>query len=132
MINVLTNKKINSISKFGLTFTDNPKVWYNLAKGTNSEILQDLKRDMVIDVQINDDGKITDIFDSSEVAKDPKPSEPSIDSRARDILKGQCLNIAFEFVGRTGNLFSPQSRKEAIDLGVVLFAELQNAGYLRW
>lgn len=113
--------KVDAVSKFGVK-VDNQ--WINWSKYYKP---LECKKGDFLDVSFDSKGYIVQ---AELVSPDSKVLVDEKITKARDILKGQCLNIVFQRL--EGNIKSPEWRKEAYDLAVVLFAELQNAGYLRW
>jgi hypothetical protein len=52
--------------------------------------------------------------------------------RSREILKGQCLNIACSAVFHSGDIGFDSNRARAIKFAHKLFAELEDADYYMW
>jgi hypothetical protein len=116
--------------------------WINFSNAFKQ--LLDIKKERIYpnqsyNITLDSKGKITyiesvveDSVKATESITSPpfKPSQPPLDVRAREILKGQALNLVF--TNLEGNIKSKEWRTEAISLSAVLFAELQNAGYLKW
>jgi len=121
--------RIDRVSKYGVMIDGQ---WINWSK--NFKPL-DVKKGDVLDVTLDSKGHI--IYATIVGGDVPNALVEEIKgivdkdmARSREILKGQCLNLVFSKL--EGNIKSPSWRKEAIELSVTLFAELQHAGYLRW
>ena len=119
--------KIDAVSKFGVKIDGKWVSWDKKFKPL------DVRKGDSLNIEVNGAGFITkaSLIEQESVSKQVV-KEATRDVQ-RDILKGQCLKIASDFaVHNNWNLEMPESRKRMLDLSVVLFAELQNAGYLRW
>ena len=119
--------KVDAVSKFGVKVDGK---WVSFDKKFKPI---ELRKGDVLDVEVNDAGFITkaSLIEKESVSKQVV-REATRDVQ-RDILKGQCLKIATDYCMLKGyNLEMPEGRKKLFDLSVVLFAELQNAGYLKW
>ena len=123
--------KVDAVSQFGVKVDGK---WVNFSKGFKPDVLRDNSYDVTLDSK----GKIKDIVavGGSSLSTD-KPVSNGDSVRQREILKGQCLNLTFENL--SNNPRSPEfdlrdasDRKELLEQTAILFAEIQNAGFLRW
>lgn len=119
------NIKVDAVSKFGMK-VDNKWVGYD-RKFKPIEV----RKGDLLDIELNDEGFIikASLIEKESVSKQVV-REASVDYRQREILKGQCLNIVASKLD--GNIASADYRKDLIAITTVLFAELQDAGYLIW
>lgn len=88
-----------------------------LRKGMDIDVVEKNKQDFVLNFRINSLPCVSD--------------DCKIDSRARDILKGQCLNIAFQNCSMNVLDFEDQ-RQKGIRLAHKLFDELLQSKYAEW
>jgi len=120
----MTEVVVDRVSKFGIMVDGR---WVNWSKGFKPLFVQ--KGDL-FDVSLDSGGHISGATKLSSKVIVPLDA---VSDRSREILKGQCLNYAFAWACALGwDLEKPELRKRIADVAVVLFAELQNAGYLRW
>lgn len=144
----MVKAKIVKLSKFGF-MTNQSKDWVSCDKKfISSSAFKSLKvGDLIDNASFNDAGFLTSI--SVVVSKEspsvmcsvsgdtltPRTTTEASSKVERDILKGQCLNIAFNtFFAQEGGL-NPEfkeSRAKAIILAQKLFNELESANYYGW
>jgi len=147
-------RKIILMSEYGFKLEDNPEKWISCDnKLLSSSMFKSLKvNDFVNEFRFNDKGflisfnKITlaqhsehglegESINSPLLNKDRSKlscDSPSHDIKASDkdrqILKGQCLNIAFKDVDVTDS----NGRSNGIRNAQKLFVELEEANFYRW
>lgn len=110
----------------------NREIFKNLEKGSEIEVVERNKKGFIIDFKLIpiepfDTRKLLDamVNGANEI-------KANIDSRSRDILKGQCLNIACNAVFMNRDIGFDMNRDKAIKLAQKLFIELEQANYYGW
>jgi hypothetical protein len=134
---------INALSKFGFLFLDS-KEWVKCDKLLiNSLAFKSLKKgDNLINLKFNDKGFCTGFLNSpllktemgrsiSDRQNNHSNTPAHFDNRRREILKGQCLNIAFNNV-QSWSLGFDDETDARIRKAQDLFRKLEDANYYEW
>lgn len=121
--------RIVKLSKYGFVLDSLKNDWENVDKSfLSSETFSALRKGMDISVtERNKSGFITNVSIVSPV------KDCDVDVRQRDILKGQCLNIAFNSLRSDGyNLDTSQIIDKGVRLAHQLLVALEDADYYKW
>ena len=104
----------------------NRAIFQNLEKGSEIEVVERNKKGFIIDFKVIELNPITNMINSLAA-----PIQAQIDSKARENLKEQCLNIAFRDVDAEILSFKDEMDRRII-LAQKLLIKLEENNFYGW